>query len=100
MTTAWTSHDHEALGAVRGDPAFQAAWEAFALLIAVYTWQTDLLTACGPLTVHGDAQGVLHAVVAQRACNPLLNLIVAEIQLVLGPTAHSITAVGRGEPDL
>ena len=41
LTTAWTSHDHEALGAVRGDPAFQAAWEAFALLTAVYTWQTS-----------------------------------------------------------
>ena len=59
----------------------------------VYTWQTDLLTAGGPRTIHGDAQGVLQAVVAQRARNPLLNLIVAEIQVVLGPTANSITAV-------
>ena len=61
------------------------------LLVAVVTWKSILSQAQGPLTIHGDAKGVLQAVVRRRARNAAL--VVAEIQLVLGFIAYDLTAV-------
>ena len=91
--TQWSDFDHSAVGAAPLDPAFQAAWEAYGLLVAVFTWREDLAGDQGPLTLHGDAQGVLQVVIAHRAKNALLDKIVAEIERVLGATSHCWTAV-------
>eukprot|EP00973_Karenia_brevis_P001638 222640-Karenia_brevis.AAC.1 len=46
----------------------------------------------GKWTIRGDAKGVLQSVIHRRARNPKLNLIVAEIQLVLGPIFLDLVA--------
>ena len=46
----------------------------------------------GTLELRGDAQGVLQAVLARRARCPSVNLIVAEIQLVLGASMFDMFA--------
>ena len=92
LATRWTATDAAAIGATHEDPAFQPHWEAFMLLVAVHTWSDLLAGAYGRLMVCGDAKGVLQAVVYRRARNPLLNLIVAEIQLELGATTHDLVA--------
>ena len=88
----WTPADHRLLNARRGDPAAQAAWEAYALLVATWTWRELLAAAEGRLAIHGDAKGVLQSVVFGRAKAPVINSIVAEIQLALGSTMHGVTA--------
>ena len=92
LALAWTQSDRRALCAEEGDPAFQAHWEAYALLIAVWSWRHLLKAEAGPLTVRGDAKGVLQSVVARRSKNPTINLIVAELQLALSHTDYDIFA--------
>ena len=88
----WTSADEAALGAWRGDAGSQAIWEAYALLIAVNTWRDALVQMYGTIELRGDAQGVLQAVLARRARCPAVNLVVAEVQLVLGASMHDVFA--------
>ena len=35
VVTKWTEEDEELLGTQRGDPAHQATWEAFIVLLAI-----------------------------------------------------------------
>ena len=84
LHVAWNAEDMMALDARTGDPASQAIWEAFALLLAVATWRPLLEVVQGTLELRGDAQGVLQAVLSRRARCPTINLIIAEMQLVLG----------------
>ena len=62
------------------------------LLVAVHNWKELLVKAHGKLYIHGDAKGVLQAVVRRQAKNPDMNLIVMEIQLELGMTMFDVTA--------
>ena len=74
------------------DPAYQAAWEAYALLIALCTWYGYLVQGC-ILEVRGDAQGVLQGVIKGQAKSTSINLLLAEMQLVLAPVNHDMTAL-------
>ena len=92
LFTRWTSLDEELLNVRVGDPAAQAIWEAFSLLIAINTWKHVLAQRSGTLELRGDAEGVLKAVLQRRAKAPVVNLIVAEMQLVLGQTMFDMFA--------
>ena len=80
-----------ALEATNVDAGHQAAWEAYALLLALCTWIGHLVQGFR-LTLKGDAQGVLQDVVKGRAKSAAINLLIAEIQLVLAPMAYGLTA--------
>ena len=90
--TTWTAADNQALEATNCDAKHQAAWEAYALLLALCTWIGHLVQGFR-LTVRGDAQGVLQDVVKGRAKSAAINLLIAEIQLVLAPMAYDLTAI-------
>lgn len=90
---AWSGGDHKTLGAVRSDPAFQAHWEAYMLLVAITTWRAEIISSGAKLVVKGDAQGVLQSVIHRRAKNTTINMIVGEMQLKLGRAFQDITAV-------
>ena len=93
LISKWTGQDRKSLGANEGDPAFQAHWEAYALLVALWTWKSTLAVTGARLTVRGDAKGVLQDVIAQRARNPGINLIIAEMQLAVAFSSLDLTAV-------
>ena len=90
--TQWTEPDHQVLGAAAHDPAFQALWEAYTLLVALYTWRSRLADELGQLVIHGDAQGVLQAVIVKKARSPMINLVVVEMKLALVRSMHSVAA--------
>ena len=90
--TQWSKSDHESVGAIKDEAKYQPHWEAYMLLVAVETWISDLRDP-QILVLRGDALGVLQDVIAGRAKNPGLNLIVAEIQLRLAATPHDVSAV-------
>ena len=92
LATTWTQRDEQLLCATRGDPASQALWEAYALLLAIVAWSPLLRVEGRALRLHGDAQGVLQAVVTRKAKSPHLNLVILEIQLELGATMYDLTA--------
>ena len=90
--TRWTKRDFQNIGAVVGDPAWQAHWEAYMLLLALVTWRRELGSIGGRLLVRGDPQGVLQAVAQRRARNPEINLLVVEMQVVLGDLFQDLSA--------
>ena len=92
LTTWWDEYDHNSVGAAPGESRYQPLWEAYMLLLALVTWQNELLKVIGNLVVHGDALGVLQAVVKGKARNADINIIVAEIQHVLSFGQNDITA--------
>ena len=60
--------------------------------MAIRTWNAKLEYFCGKLQIVGDAKVRMQDVIARRARNPRLNLLVAEIQLDLSHTPHDIIA--------
>ena len=56
VTTEWTSEDEELLGTRRGDPAHQATWEAFMVLLAIRHFVVPGVR--GRIVLVGDALGV------------------------------------------
>ena len=81
MHVTWNSRDEKRLSAKRGDPASQAIWEAFMMLLALSTWVGMLPAGRVAIEFRGDAKGVLQSVMARRAKSLVLNLIIAEAQL-------------------
>ena len=65
-------------------------WETYALLLAVHSWTSILSRRFGTLELRGDAQGILQAVLKRRARSPIINLLVAEIQLCLAASMFDI----------
>ena len=63
------------------------------LLLACATWHEELTYQAGELRLTGDAEGVLRAVLSRRSKSPIINLIIMELQHVLGQTMHDIYAV-------
>ena len=74
----------------RGDPAGQARVEAYALLISVFLWQRTLRESQGALAIMGDALGVLHDARRFRAKDKVLNLIMAELALIIAPMGQEL----------
>ena len=92
LTATWTSEDEKLLDARCGDPASQAIWEAYAMVLALATWAPYLPNGRCKLQLRGDAQGVLQSVLARRAKCPQINKIIAETQLILGATMYDLYA--------
>ena len=90
--TRCTKEDASAPDANFQDPAHQAAWEAYAMLVALTTWG-DLFKDPCTVTLRGDAQGVLQGIIKGQARSAAINLIFAEVQLVLAPLALDLTAI-------
>ena len=92
LAVGWTQLDHDTLKANREDPSFQADWEAYAMLLALWTWREQLAPCRGKLVLWGDALGVLQATIRRRARNPRINLILVEAQLVMGYLGGELAA--------
>ncbi len=88
----WTPADADLLHVKLGDSAGQARWEAFTLLQCIASWIKPLTVAQGRLVVTGDAMGVLQDAVKFRARDPLLNLIMGELALLIAPLGHELEA--------
>ena len=80
MAEAWTQEDCNVLKATVGDPAWQAEWELFAVLIAVDTCLPRLRgqTAC---LVQTDALAALYNVAKGSCHTTAMNALAAEIAL-------------------
>ena len=92
ITTVWSEDDHKALKATRGLPEHQAEWKAYMLMIAIFSWLPWLRMHTGSVVFRGDAKGVLQGVLANKARSARLNLIIAEISLLLCDTYHILSA--------
>ena len=93
-TAAWSDEDRRRLKvAGLGDCSDQASFEAYMLLLACATWHKELTHQAGELRLTGDAEGVLRAVLSRRSRSPIINLIIMELQYLLGQTMHDIYAV-------
>lgn len=86
----WTRADRVDFGATKGDIVYRPHREAFALLIALSTWQPLLQGNCGGLSSYGNATGVLKFVISQRAGNRSINMIVTKMQLILASTIFNL----------
>ena len=91
IVTCWDDWDHATLCAEEGNPRHQAEWETYMLLLACATWLPKIHHS-SRLLFRGDAKGILQSVLARRARNPRINLIVAEIQLTLSISEHLVEA--------
>ncbi len=89
----WTAVDERTLEATRGDPASQARWEAFSMLLAVHAWMPLLHVSEGKLVICGDALGVLQDAVKFRGRDPIINTVMAELALLLAPLGVELEGV-------
>ena len=55
------------------------------MLISVKTLARTLAASQGPLAILGDALGVLHDALRMRARDPILNMVIGEMALILAP---------------
>ena len=62
------------------------------LLVAIHTWLPRLRQHSGELWFVGDAKGVLQGILAGKARSPRINLLIAEISLLLSETDHILAA--------
>ena len=82
MAGTWMAEDIQYLNATAGDPAWQAEWELYAVLLAVDAWLGHLWG--NPLAViQMDATAALHAVMRAAGRTPAMNAIASEIALRL-----------------
>ena len=72
--------DLRSFQARRGDPAFNALWEAMAILVALRCW-APLFTHDTAVTVRSDSHGSLSAMAKLSSPSPSLNLVMAEMAL-------------------
>ena len=74
LATRWTEQDCKAAQAAqakKADSGSQARWEAYALLVAVATWQPVTLASKSPLMAIGDALGMLQGATRFRSTRTL-----------------------------
>ena len=63
-----------------GDPAYQAEWELFAILISIAVWQ-DRLADAHVACIETDSKAALYACAKLSSNTPTMNSIAAEIGL-------------------
>ena len=90
--TRWERTDCKDLDANNEDAAYQAEWECYMLLIALQTWASELKQPC-KLVLRGDAQGILQSIIKGSAKSPRINLMLAEVQLILAPLCQDVTGL-------
>ena len=82
MAGIWMAEDITFLKATAGDPAWQAEWELYAVMMAVDAWLGHLWGH--PLCViQMDATAALHAIMRAAGRTPAMNAIAAEVALRL-----------------
>ena len=87
--TKWTDQDEELLGTLREDPAHQATWEAFMVLLAIRHFVTAEVR--GRIVLVGGAMGVWFGMV--RFCAREINEIAKEVAMHLAPLGHELEGV-------
>ena len=91
VVATWTQDDELLLGARIGDPASQAVWEAFMVLLAVRHFVSARTR--GKITVVGDALGVWHGLAKFSAKSPSINEVAKELAMYLAPLGHEICGI-------
>ena len=82
MALDWSPDDLAFLNAKIGDPAWQAEWELFAILIAVDTWLPHLRGQAAFL-LQADATAALYSAARLAGRTPAMNAIAVEIAIRL-----------------
>ena len=93
MHTAWTKDQEKLLGAVVGDPAGQARWEAFTMLAAMCRWQTWWSPRQRQVTILGDALGIMESASKFRSKDAKDNAIFAELALLVAPAGATLAQI-------
>ena len=75
-----SSADRKVIPGEAGDPAFQAEWELFAILISLVVWQ-DRLADAHVACLEPGSQAALYACARWSSNTPSMDLIAAEIGL-------------------
>ena len=91
VVATWTQDDELLLGARIGDPASQAVWEAFMVLLAVRHFVSARTR--GKITVVGDALGVWHGLAKFSAKSLSINEVAKELAMYLAPLGHEICGI-------
>jgi hypothetical protein len=79
------------LGVEIGQPAGQAVWEAYTMLLAFKCWLSPATQ--GKVLVVGDAKGAMRALIKRSARSEKLNPIVQEAALVLAKCHKSLEGI-------
>ncbi len=69
-----------------------AKFEAYSCLLALMTWKARIRYLRKALVLWGDAEGILRGVMANKAWEPVVNEIVAELRLALAPMGLELEA--------
>ena len=88
--TAWAKADEDLLGAVIGEPAGQARWEAFTSLASMCLWRTWWSPRHRQVTILGDALGIMEGASKFRSKDAKINAIFAELALLVAPTGATL----------
>ena len=91
--TAWEKKDEDLLGAVIGDPAGQARWEAFTVLASMSLWRSWWAPRHRQITVLGDALGIMEGASTFRSKDAKINAIFAELALLVAPTGDTLSQI-------
>ncbi len=68
-------------------------FEAYSCLLALVAWKDHIKNLSEALVLWGDAEGVLRAVISNKAQQPAVNAIVAETRLHFAPLGLELEAV-------
>ena len=88
--TKWTDQDEELLGTLREDPAHQATWEAFMVLLAIRHFVTAEVR--GRIVLVSGALGVWFGMV--RFCAREINEIAKEVTMHMSPLGRRESTSG------
>ena len=84
----WSKIHEAILGAKIGDPGSQALWEAFAVFLSVRMWVVEQRP--GPVTIVGDAEGVIYDIVQLRGRSPQIDMVAKEVAILLAPQGRDL----------
>ena len=90
---AWTKFEEKLLGAIIGDPAGQARWEAFTVLASMCLWRSWWSPRHRQVTVLGDALGIMEGAAKFRSKDAKINAIFAELALLVAPTGTTLSQI-------
>ena len=90
---AWEHREEQMLGAVIGDPAGQARWEAFTILASMSLWRSLWCPRHRQITILGDALGIMEGAAKFRSKDPKINSIFAELALLVAPTGDTLSQI-------
>ena len=93
FTKTWTAYEEKLLGAVIGEPAGQARWEAFTILAAMCLWKTWWGPRHRQVTILGDALGIMEGASKFRSKDAKINAIFAELALIIAPTGATLAQI-------